>query len=103
MNAIPSPLFRLPSLLGRIVLIITREDKKEIFRYPVTADIAPGYFDVVKQPMDLTTMRRKLDEGAYKEAQPFWVIWGGGGRGRKTFGLCLLVLLAQNNPVIKLT
>ena len=56
-----------------VLLIYYREDKKEIFKYPVTPEIAPGYSDVVKQPMDLTTMRRKLDEGVYQEAEPFWV------------------------------
>lgn len=56
-----------------VMLTVIREDKKDIFRYPVTAELAPGYFDVVKQPMDMTTMRKKLDDGIYTEAQPFWV------------------------------
>lgn len=56
-----------------LLTICFREDKREIFHNPVTTDIAPGYFDVVKNPMDLTTMRQKLEEGKYSDPKPFWV------------------------------
>lgn len=35
------------------------------FRQPVTEAIAPGYFDVIKYPMDFSTMFKKLDENQY--------------------------------------
>lgn len=39
------------------------------FRQPVTEAIAPGYFDIIKHPMDFSTIFAKLDEGKY--ATPF--------------------------------
>jgi E1A/CREB-binding protein len=35
------------------------------FRQPVTEAIAPGYFDIIKCPMDFSTMFKKLDENQY--------------------------------------
>ena len=39
---------------------ISKMDKQNIFGSPVTEDIAPNYYSVVKQPMDLGTMKKKL-------------------------------------------
>lgn len=36
------------------------EDKLELFKEPVTKAIAPTYFDVIKEPMDLSTMQAKV-------------------------------------------
>eukprot|EP00004_Rigifila_ramosa_P006184 TRINITY_DN1685_c0_g1_i2.p1 TRINITY_DN1685_c0_g1~~TRINITY_DN1685_c0_g1_i2.p1 ORF type:complete len:690 (+),score=152.12 TRINITY_DN1685_c0_g1_i2:265-2070(+) len=41
------------------------------FRQPVTEEEAPGYFKRVKNPMDLSTMRKKLDSGGYPTAKSF--------------------------------
>lgn len=43
------------------------------FRTPVdpVADGVPDYFDKVKQPMDLTTVRSKMDSSAYGTAEAF--------------------------------
>ena len=35
------------------------------FRQPVTEAIAPGYFDIIKYPMDFSTIFTKLDELKY--------------------------------------
>lgn len=35
------------------------------FRQPVTEAIAPGYFDIIKYPMDFSTIFKKLDENQY--------------------------------------
>lgn len=35
------------------------------FRQPVTEAIAPGYFDIIKHPMDFSTIFKKLDENQY--------------------------------------
>ena len=35
------------------------------FRQPVTEAIAPGYFDIIKYPMDFSTISRKLDDNQY--------------------------------------
>ncbi|KAJ8575459.1 hypothetical protein ON010_g3753 [Phytophthora cinnamomi] len=41
------------------------EDKLDLFKEPVTEAIAPTYFDIIKSPMDLSTMRRKILDGKY--------------------------------------
>uniref|UniRef100_M4B1Q0 Histone-lysine N-methyltransferase n=1 Tax=Hyaloperonospora arabidopsidis (strain Emoy2) TaxID=559515 RepID=M4B1Q0_HYAAE len=41
------------------------EDKLDLFKEPVTEAIAPTYFDIIKSPMDLSTMRQKVIEGEY--------------------------------------
>ncbi|KAI0692979.1 hypothetical protein BC835DRAFT_1276761 [Cytidiella melzeri] len=43
------------------------------FRQPVdpVRDRAPNYFEVIKNPMDLSTMSAKLDQGMYKDRSAF--------------------------------
>lgn len=53
---------------GRMLHVIHRlksEDKLELFKEPVTKTIAPTYFDVIKQPMDLSTMLKKILQTEY--------------------------------------
>lgn len=42
-----------------------RNDRFDVFAEAVTEEQAPGYSDVVKQPMDFGTMRRKIKHGEY--------------------------------------
>mmetsp|Transcript_36163 Transcript_36163/g.102236 ORF Transcript_36163/g.102236 Transcript_36163/m.102236 type:complete len:548 (-) Transcript_36163:184-1827(-) len=51
--------------LEKIVEKIQRKDEYEVFLHPVTEDVAPGYFEIVKRPMDFTTMRTKVAAGQY--------------------------------------
>lgn len=41
------------------------------FLYPVTEQDAPGYFSVISQPMDLSTVRSKLDGRKYTSSAEF--------------------------------
>jgi len=50
-----------------------RLDKKMLFQQPVTADIAPDYAAIIKNPMDFGTMRKKLSESEYKTLAQFTV------------------------------
>ncbi|GAB9473117.1 Histone-lysine n-methyltransferase [Globisporangium polare] len=53
---------------SRMLHVIHRlksEDKLELFKEPVTKKIAPTYFDVIKQPMDLSTMLKKIMQTEY--------------------------------------
>jgi hypothetical protein len=42
-----------------------RHDKYSLFADAVTEDAAPGYFDVIKKPMDFGTMMHKVEDGRY--------------------------------------
>jgi len=42
-----------------------RADQYSLFANEVTDEEAPGYFDIVKKPMDFGTIKRKLDNGEY--------------------------------------
>ncbi|TDH66702.1 hypothetical protein CCR75_006616 [Bremia lactucae] len=41
------------------------EDKLDLFKEPVTEAIAPTYFDIIKTPMDLSTIRQNILNNAY--------------------------------------
>jgi len=45
-----------------------QRDDQNIFKKPVTEAEAPGYFDIISQPIDLSTIRAKSEAGAYQ----FW-------------------------------
>jgi hypothetical protein len=47
---------------------VWERDAHDLFKKPVTEEEAPGYFQVIADPMDLGTIRRKNEEGLYQ----FW-------------------------------
>ncbi|GLE01593.1 hypothetical protein PINS_up010423 [Pythium insidiosum] len=57
----PPPVDQLLAVLDKIA----KADNRMIFAEPVPDDV-PGYRDVVKEPMDLSTMRKKARRGKYK-------------------------------------
>ena len=48
-------------------------DKFHIFAYPVTEDIAPGYFSIISRPMDFATLRAHVKNNDYLSMYPFCV------------------------------
>ena len=58
-------------LLDHLLRALHRKDPEEYFVFPVTDDVAPGYSEVVGQPMDFYTMRAKLDNGEYSSLPSF--------------------------------
>ncbi len=44
---------------------IQKRDVNRIFAEPVDPVAVPGYLDIIKEPMDLGTIRRRIEEGAY--------------------------------------
>ncbi|GFP82765.1 bromodomain and phd finger-containing protein 3 [Phtheirospermum japonicum] len=55
-----------------LVFILDRLQKKDtygVFSEPVDISELPDYFEVIKQPMDFGTVRKKLNSGAYKSLQ----------------------------------
>jgi bromodomain-containing protein 7/9 len=48
-------------------LINKDAQQNRIFAQPVSETEVPGYSNIIKKPMDLQTMKTKLDRGAYKK------------------------------------
>lgn len=44
---------------------LEKKDPKQLFAWPVTDHIAPGYSSIISQPMDFSTMKQKIDSGVY--------------------------------------
>ncbi|ETW46364.1 hypothetical protein PFMALIP_05606 [Plasmodium falciparum MaliPS096_E11] len=57
----------LTNLLNKLIAF----DKKRIFLYPVNVQLVPDYLNVIKEPMDFTTMKQKLQNFKYKSFQEF--------------------------------
>jgi len=49
------------------LLKMYREEESIHFRYPVDVNIAPDYFSIIKNPMDLSTINKKLRNLEYKD------------------------------------
>ncbi|XP_044984342.1 uncharacterized protein LOC123451862 [Hordeum vulgare subsp. vulgare] len=57
-----------------LVFILDRLQKKDtygVFSEPVDDEELPDYKDIVKHPMDFSTVRKKLDKGAYANLEQF--------------------------------
>ncbi|KAJ6921055.1 hypothetical protein NC651_014584 [Populus alba x Populus x berolinensis] len=71
----PGPTTPLPDK-KLLVFILDRLQKKDtygVFSEPVDPEELPDYFDIVENPMDYSTARKKLDEGAYTNLEQFEV------------------------------
>jgi hypothetical protein len=61
----------LEAALRKILDHLKAKDTLEIFMEPVDTTEVPNYRDVVTIPMDLGTMRLKLDSGLYSAFEDF--------------------------------
>ncbi|KAL2319135.1 hypothetical protein Fmac_033011 [Flemingia macrophylla] len=57
--------------LARHCLFI--KDTHGVFSEPVDPEELPDYHDIIKQPMDYGTVRKKLDKGLYPDLEQFEV------------------------------
>jgi hypothetical protein len=48
-----------------LIQALCDEDRKSLFASPVSDRIVPNYYDIIKEPMDLQTMREKADKDEY--------------------------------------
>lgn len=55
----------LDSAMRKLLDALEAKDTSEIFREPVNTEEVPDYLDIVKHPMDLSTMREKLQRAEY--------------------------------------
>ena len=59
----------LPRSLSEVLDQLKKEPKAQIFLTRVSKKVAPNYFDVIKNPMDLATMTKKLP--LYRDTKQF--------------------------------
>lgn len=55
----------LQKLLDHLQNILEKRDPQQFFAWPVTDQIAPGYSQIIPQPMDFSTMKQKVDDNIY--------------------------------------
>ncbi|KAM5156999.1 bromodomain-containing protein 9 [Mantella aurantiaca] len=58
-------------LLEYFLRQLQRKDPHGFFAFPVTDQIAPGYFMIIKHPMDFSTMKDKISANEYKSITEF--------------------------------
>ncbi|XP_075442494.1 bromodomain-containing protein 9 isoform X5 [Ascaphus truei] len=58
-------------LLEYFLRQLQRKDPHGFFAFPVTDQIAPGYFIIIKHPMDFSTMKDKIAANEYKSITEF--------------------------------
>ena len=56
---------------GELLGELKKHASAEYFLKPVKAKDAPGYYQIVREPMDLTTMQKKLNSGGYSSNAEF--------------------------------
>ncbi|XP_019854738.1 PREDICTED: bromodomain and PHD finger-containing protein 3-like [Amphimedon queenslandica] len=61
----------LEMIMKRLLTRLAAKDPADIFAEPVPLDDVPDYLDVIKCPMDFSTMRSKLDSHQYKSLEEF--------------------------------
>uniref|UniRef100_A0A2P2IRZ2 Uncharacterized protein MANES_05G123900 n=2 Tax=Rhizophora mucronata TaxID=61149 RepID=A0A2P2IRZ2_RHIMU len=69
----PGPTTPLPDK-KLLVFILDRLQKKDthgVFSEPVDPEELPDYHDIIENPMDFATIRKRLDEGAYSNLEEF--------------------------------
>ncbi|CRG94562.1 bromodomain protein, putative [Plasmodium gallinaceum] len=55
------------NLLNKLIAF----DKKRVFLYPVNVELVPDYLNVIKEPMDFTTMKQKIQNFKYNDFNDF--------------------------------
>lgn len=61
----------LRSSLKALLLILKSKDKDEVFHWPVDTNYVKDYLLYVKNPMDFSTMDKKINRGDYKSLRDF--------------------------------
>ncbi|CAL1261085.1 unnamed protein product [Larinioides sclopetarius] len=58
-------------LLSFLVKKLQAKDPNDFFAWPVTDAIAPGYSSIITNPMDFSTINKKIDDREYKSLSEF--------------------------------
>ncbi|CAF0981682.1 unnamed protein product [Didymodactylos carnosus] len=57
--------------LEYIYRILSRKDKEGFFQFPVTDQLAPGYSQIIRRPMDFSTLKKKIHQEDYQTIMDF--------------------------------
>ncbi|XP_033216841.1 bromodomain-containing protein 7 isoform X2 [Belonocnema kinseyi] len=61
----------LQRLLEHLLKSMEKRDPQQFFAWPVTDNIAPGYSQIIPNPMDFSTIKQKIDENSYPNLNEF--------------------------------
>lgn len=61
----------LSKLLSHLLGLIEKKDTQQFFAWPVSDDIAPGYSNIISNPMDFFTIRSKIEDSKYQSLTEF--------------------------------
>lgn len=61
-------------LLEYLLKLLEKKDPQQFFAWPVTDSFAPGYSNIISQPMDFSTIKQKIDEHMYSTLSDFMVV-----------------------------
>ncbi|CAH0694885.1 unnamed protein product [Spodoptera exigua] len=61
----------LSRLLEQLLRNLEKRDPNQFFAWPVNDNFAPGYSDIIRRPMDFSTMKQKIDDNEYKSLNCF--------------------------------
>jgi len=65
--------FPISAFIRPIFYDIRRNDREQVFWYPVDAEEVEDYYDIIKHPMSFDIIEEKIDECQYKTVQEFKV------------------------------
>lgn len=61
----------LQRLLEHLLRSMEKRDPQQFFAWPVTDSIAPGYSQIITNPMDFSTIKQKIDDNSYQNLNEF--------------------------------
>ncbi|KAK2580347.1 hypothetical protein KPH14_001244 [Odynerus spinipes] len=61
----------LQRLLEHLLRSMEKRDPQQFFAWPVTDNIAPGYSQIITNPMDFSTIKQKIDDNNYQNLNDF--------------------------------
>lgn len=69
----------LSRLLEHLLRNLEKRDPHQFFAWPVNDNFAPGYSNIIRRPMDFSTIKQKIDDNEYKSLNCFivsnWCYW----------------------------
>ncbi|XP_073957381.1 bromodomain-containing protein 7-like isoform X4 [Choristoneura fumiferana] len=61
----------LSRLLEQLLRNLEKRDPHQFFAWPVNDNFAPGYSNIIRRPMDFSTIKQKIDDNEYKSLNCF--------------------------------